>query len=129
MAVALNYKLTKRYRSMLARRKSIGQKYLKEFKDLPITLPTTQEGQIYQEFIIRVDDAWKFKAFMDSKGIETLVRDTITNHKMYEWYFGKLKLPNTDAMATSCVRLPQYPEMTDKEVNQVINAVKAFYKE
>lgn len=129
MAVALNHKLTKRYKGMLARRKAIGQKYLKAFKDLSIGLPTTQEGQIYQEFIIRVPDAWKFKAFMDSKGVETLVRDTITNHKMYEWYFGPLKLPITDALATSCVRLPAYPEMTDKEVDAVINAVREFYQE
>lgn len=128
MAVALNHKLTKCYRGMLERRQAICQRYLREFNDLPMTLPTVQEGQIYQEMIIRVDDSWKFKAFMDSKGVETLVRDTTPNHKMYSWYFGKLDLPITDAMAKSCVRLPCYPEMTEAEVNTVVHAVKAYYR-
>ena len=127
MAAVLNIKLTKYYRGMLARRKKICKKYIEVFKKLPIGLPTEQPEQIYQEMIIRVPDAWKFKAFMDSQGVEVLVRDTVTNHKMYEWYFGKISLPVSEAMATSAVRIPCYPEMTEEEVNTVIEAVKKFY--
>lgn len=127
MAVALDFKLKNVYRWMLARRKKIYQTYAKAFKDLPFKLPTTQPGQIYQEIIVRVDDAEKFKAHMTKCGVEVLVRDTITNHKKYEWYFGPLSLPVTEAMATSAVRLPSYPELKDSEVNAVINAVRSYY--
>lgn len=128
MAVALDHKLRFRYRGMLARRKAICQGYDKAFKDLPLTPPSRQPGQIYQEYIVRVDDAEKFKVFMTKQGVEVLVRDTVTNHKKYEWYFGPLSLPVTDAMATSAVRLPSYPELRDDEVKKVIKAVRAYFE-
>ena len=127
MGEFLNIKLTKYYRGMLARRKAIAMRYLKAFKGLPLILPTVQSGQIFQEFIVRIDDAYKFRDFMAKQGVETLVRDVTPNHKMYEWFFGPISLPVTESMATSAVRIPQYPEMTDKEVEMVIAAVKKYY--
>lgn len=127
MGAALDHKLKYCYRGMLARRKKICQKYTKAFRGLPLTLPTQQPGQIYQEYIVRVDDAEKFKSHMTKEGVEVLVRDTVTNHKKYEWYFGPLNLPLTDAMATSAVRLPSYPELLDKEVDLVIKAVGNYF--
>ena len=38
--------------------------------DLPIGLPEQQDEQIYQEYIIRIDDMWGFKEYMDRQGIE-----------------------------------------------------------
>ena len=128
MAEFLNIKLTKYYRGMLARRKAIYKRYAKAFKDLPLKLPTTQPGQIFQEIIVRVDNADKFKAHMEKNGVEVLVRDTVTNHKKYEWFFGPLPLPVTEGMAMSAVRLPSYPELKDKEVEIVIEAVRFYFE-
>ena len=125
-AAVLNVKI-KHYPEMLRRRKQIGQMYNKGLKDLPIQLPIQQEGQIYQEFIISIPDMKEFKKHMDSKGIELLIRDTTPNHVMYEWYFGKLSLPVTERHAISSVRLPTYPELTDKEVKEIIKAIQEYY--
>jgi dTDP-4-amino-4,6-dideoxygalactose transaminase len=125
-AAVLNVKL-KYYPAMLRRRREICMKYNEAFKGL-LDLPIQQKDQIYQEYIINVPKMWEFKKFMDDKGVELLIRDTTPNHKMYEWYFGKVKLPVTEKIATQAVRLPTYPELTDKEVNYIINCVKEYYE-
>jgi len=129
-AAVLNIKL-KLYPGMIKRRREISMRYnkgLKALEDLGlIELPIQQKEQIYQEYIIRLKDMWKFKKFMDKKGIELLIRDTTPNHKMYEWYFGKLSLPITEAHATASVRLPTYPELTNDEVNKIIVATWQFF--
>jgi dTDP-4-amino-4,6-dideoxygalactose transaminase len=128
-ASVLNIKI-KLYPEMLKRRKAIGMMYNKGLKHLQdkIQLPIQYDGQIYQEYIIKIPDMYKFKAFMDQKGIELLIRDVVPNHKTYEWYFGKVDLPVTDKHATSSVRLPTYPELTNLEVRTIIKAINEFFK-
>lgn len=130
-AAVLNIKI-KYYPAMLKRRRQIGMMYNKGLAHLEkkglIKLPLQQPEQIYQEYIVKIDDMWKFKAFMDKKGIELLIRDTTPNHKMYARFFPKnLKLPITDSHATSSVRLPTYPELRNDEVKTIIAAINEFY--
>lgn len=132
MATVLNIKL-KHYPAMLKRRQEIGMRYNAGLMNLSdrgfITLPIQQREQIYQEFIIRVKDTKKFKKFMDTKGIELLIRDTTPNHITYARFFpADLKLPVTEAHARTSVRLPTYPELRDDEVEKIIKAVNEFYE-
>jgi dTDP-4-amino-4,6-dideoxygalactose transaminase len=126
-AAVLNIKL-KYYNDLLKNRKRVGEMYNKAFKDLPLTLPTIQEGQIYQEYIVRVDDAYKFKKFMEDRGIEVLVRDVIPNHKLKGLGLEHFNLPVTESMAKSAVRLPSYPELKNEEVREIIRVVKEYYE-
>lgn len=131
-AAVLDIKL-KYYPAMLERRKEIGEMYNDGFLLLAvrekIRIPIQQPGQIYQEYIIEIPDMYKFKEFMDQKGIELLIRDVTPNHIMYERFFPKnLKLPVTERLATSSVRLPTYPELRNDEVIKIIKAVNEFYE-
>jgi len=127
-AAILNIKL-KYYPEMLKRRREIGMMYnegLKNIKD--IKLPLQQKDQIYQEYIIRVPDIWKFKDCMENeKGVELLIRDTTPNHLLKGLNLEHFNLPVTEKMAAEIVRLPFYPELTNEEVNYVIDCVKDFY--
>lgn len=125
-AAVLNIKI-KHYPKMLKRRKQIARMYNTGLYGLPIKLPIQYDGQIYQEYIVEVSDVWAFKSSMDKKGIEVLIRDTTPNHKMYEWYFGKLSLPITEKLAVGSVRLPIYPELKDIEVRTIIKAINTYY--
>ena len=126
-AAVLNVKI-KYYPAMLKRRREIGMMFNEGLKDIKqIQLPLQQEGQIYQEFIIKIPDMWKFKEYMDKRGIELLIRDTTPNHVLYKKDFPNLKLPITERHATSSVRLPTYPELTDFEVVEIIKAIRDFY--
>ncbi len=112
---------------MLKRRREIGMMYNEGLMQLAeigkIQLPHQQTDQIYQEYIIKIPDMYKFKKFMDKKGIELLIRDTTPNHITYKRFFQKgLSLPVTEDLATSSVRLPTYPELTNQEVKTIIKA-------
>ena len=125
-AAVLNVKF-KYYPAMLRRRREIGMMYNNGLKNLPCVLPIQQPKQIYQEYIIKVKDMWKFKKYMDRKGVELLIRDTVPNHKLNGLGMGHFNLPITERIAVESVRLPIYPELTDKEVKYVINCVRKFY--
>jgi hypothetical protein len=125
-AAILNVKF-KYFPWILKRRRQIGMMYNKGLKGLPCGLPLQQPKQVYQEFIIRPDDAIKFREFMKKKGIEVLVRDTTPNHKLKGLGLEHFNLPITERMAGEAVRLPTFPELTDKEVNQIIKAVREYY--
>jgi dTDP-4-amino-4,6-dideoxygalactose transaminase len=124
-AAVLNIKL-KYYPQMLKRRKEICMKYNKGLEGLLMELPLQQDGQIYQEYIIRVPDMWGFKRYMDSKGIELLIRDTTPNHKLPGLKLN-FDLPVTDNLAVESVRLPTYPELTNKEVDYIIDSIQEYY--
>lgn len=126
-AAVLSIKL-KHYPAMLKRRRQIGMMYNKGLKDLPIELPIQQDEQIYQEYIIKIPDMWKFKEYMDEQGIELLIRDTTPNHKLLGLGLEHFNLPITDALATSSVRLPTYPELTNLEIKTIIKAIRKFYE-
>ena len=101
--------------------------YNEGLKNLPISLPIQQKGQIYQEYIICISDMQKFKKHMDKKGIELLIRDVIPNHKVLGYELEHFNLPVTDYLAAHSVRLPTYPELYDHEVNKIISAIREFY--
>jgi dTDP-4-amino-4,6-dideoxygalactose transaminase len=125
-AAILNIKI-KYYPAMLRRRREIGMMYNKGLKGLPCVLPVQQPKQIYQEYIIKMKDMWKFKKFMDENGVELLIRDTVPNHKLKGLGMEYFNLPITEKIAVESVRLPTYPELTDKEVNYVIKTIRKFY--
>ncbi|MFH1894500.1 MAG: DegT/DnrJ/EryC1/StrS family aminotransferase, partial [Patescibacteria group bacterium] len=125
-AAILNIKF-KYYPAMLKRRREIGMMYNKGLKNLPCVLPIQQLRQIYQEYIIKVKDMRRFKKYMDKKGVELLIRDTIPNHKLKGLGMDRFSLPVTERIAGESVRLPTYPELTDREVAYVINCAKEFY--
>ena len=129
-AAILNIKL-KYYPEMLKRRREIGMMYnegLKSIKD--IKLPLQQTDQIYQEYIISVLDIWKLKDYMENeKNIELLIRDTTPNHLLKGLNLEHFDLPVTEKMAKEIMRLPLYPELTNKQVEYVTDCIRNFFRE
>lgn len=111
---------------ILSRRAKICKRYDKEFRKLGISVPVQQKEQVYQEFILKIPNVKKFKAFMDKKGVELLIRDTTPNHKMYP-ELSHFKLPVTERMAGEAVRIPTYPWLKDTEVGYIIRCIKEYY--
>lgn len=125
-AALLNVKW-KYYPGLLARRRQIADMYCDGLKDLPLRLPEYEDGDVIQEFIIRLTDRENFKAFMDNKGIETLIRETTPNHKVKLLGLDHYNLPVTESISHDAVRLPAYPELYDSEVHEIIAAIREFY--
>ncbi len=132
-AAMLNVKW-KYYPQMLERRKEIANLYLEGLKDLPIRLPSYGEGDVIQEFIIRLDHCLghedvraDFKKFMDEKGIELLIRETTPNHKVKLLGLDHYSLPVTENISNDACRLPCYPELLNEEIAYIISSIKEFY--
>ena len=128
-AALLNVKW-KYFDELLARRKEIAGMYCEGMKDLPIKLPTYTDGDVIQEFIIRIgnsEERASFKEFMDAKGIELLIRETTPNHKVKDLGLDHFNLPVTENISTDAVRLPSYPELTNEEVLEIISSIREFY--
>ena len=124
-AAVLNLRL-KYFPERLARRKEIAEKYDEAFKELPIVLPVKQEGRVYQDYVCRLEEPEKLRDFLREKGIGTLGVGLIPNHK-----YPKLKLdfnlPKTDRYLRTQIRLPISPDLTEEEVDYIIENVKKYF--
>jgi dTDP-4-amino-4,6-dideoxygalactose transaminase len=65
---------------------------------------------------------------MDTKGIELLIRETTPNHKVKDLGLDHFNLPVTENISKDACRLPCYPELTDDEIDEIINAIHEFYQ-
>jgi dTDP-4-amino-4,6-dideoxygalactose transaminase len=129
-AAILNVKF-KYYEDFLMNRRLIAGHYCDGLKGLPLKLPEYGVEDVVQEFIIRIgsdEERKRFKEFMDSKGIEILIRETTPNHKVKDLGLDHFDLPVTENISTDAVRLPCYPELYESEVSYIIESIKEFYK-
>lgn len=128
-AAILNVKI-KYYDEFLARRREIADMYCKGLEGLPLRLPIYGEEDVVQEFIIRIrsdEERTKLKEFLDTKSIEVLIRETTPNHKVKDLGLEHFNLPITESISLDACRLPCYPELTNEEVEYIINSIKEFY--
>ena len=115
----------------LARRKEIASKYLQAFKEkTPLNLPVEQPGRVWQDFIVRFrtgNEKDDFLTFLKGAGIGFLGHNLRCNHK-YSALGLDFSLPKTEEYVAMQVRLPCNPDLTDDEVNYIVEKVTAFYK-
>ena len=112
---------------IIARREKVARAYQEAFKDLPLGLPSEQEGRTWQEYHLRVSTREEFADFLMKKGIETLTRDSVPNHKMEGLGLSHWNLPVTERLAKEILRLPLHEWLTANEIKYVIKCVKEFY--
>ncbi|MCK9301439.1 MAG: DegT/DnrJ/EryC1/StrS family aminotransferase [Bacteroidales bacterium] len=110
-------------------RKQVAARYLLEIRHPGIQLPlVTDRGQhVYHIFPIRCSRRDALQAFLESRGIQTLIHYPIPPHKQAcykEWH--NLSLPITEQIHREELSLPLSPVMTREEIDQVIAAVNAF---
>ena len=128
-AAVLNVKLKYLERD-LARRKEIADYYNQVLKALPIGLPVNRPGRIWQDYIIRAKDKQERNAlamFLRSEHkIETLQTDT-PNHLYPGLGLDHFKLPVTERITDTSLRIPCNHFMTLREAGYVADAIKHFY--
>mgnify|MGYP001568891966 CR=1 FL=1 len=127
-AAFLNVKF-KTIKFILERRKEIALKYNEAFRDLTVKIPHDQEDRIWQEYHLRVLMREDFAKFLKNKGIETLTRDSVPNHKMKGLELSHFNLPITEKLATQVIRLPLHEHLKDNEVEYIIKNVKEYFKQ
>lgn len=110
----------------IERRKEIAQMYDQGLRDVPgLKLPTSQT---YQDYILRAPRRDELAKFLEEKGVEVLVRETVPNHLQKELGLSHFKLPNTERFAKEKIRLPIVPELSNEQVEYVIGCIQEFYQ-
>ena len=114
------------------RRRRIATAYAEAFKDLEwMTTPSEAPGRhhVFHLYVAQVPDRESFQDHLRALGIETLIHYPVPIHRQpaYEELFSQAELlPVTDEEASRRVSLPIYPELTDAQINQVIDAVRSW---
>lgn len=111
----------------LARRKEIAERYDRELKHLPISLPVKQQGRVYQDYVILAKAPKELADFLRSEGVGTLGVGLVPNHK-YPRLKLNFNLPNTEEYLKRQIRIPCNPELSDEEQTHVIQKLNEFFK-
>lgn len=114
------------------RRREIASKYLQHIEPPEwLKLPTVGKtsNPVWHLFVVRVSERDEFQARMNEQGIGTSINYPKALHQLpcYAYMGHKLgDFPCAETLASSCVSLPIFPEMTTTEVESVIEAVNSF---
>jgi dTDP-4-amino-4,6-dideoxygalactose transaminase len=99
----------------------------------PLFLPAVcQEGHVYNQFVIQVRDPKTrdpFRKHLESQGISVRVYYPISLHlqKCFShWGYRNGDLPNSEHANRVTLALPIFPELTEPQQQQAVDAMKAF---
>jgi len=118
----------------IKKRRVIANMYnegLKCVKEINLPVPPDDSGpyyDVYQNYVIRVKDRDALRAYLAKKKIETLAKWIIPNHFQSGLGLNDFKLPKTETISKEVISLPMYPELTDEQIEYVIECVRNFYK-
>lgn len=111
------------------RRQEIAAYYLKNINNKKIILPNSSENNehVWHLFVIRTNNRNELQAYLQEKGIQTLIHYPIPPHKQ-EAYKGlnNVSLPITELIHQEVLSLPISPVMTDEEVIEITEALNTY---
>jgi dTDP-4-amino-4,6-dideoxygalactose transaminase len=129
-AAILNVKI-KYLDDWIKRRRQIAENYnakLDKINGIKIPFMDGDERfDVFQNYVLGAEKRNELFNFLKEKGVETLIKDSVPNHKHKELKLNHFSLPITERLAGEVISLPMYPELTDEQVKYVINCVKEFY--
>lgn len=116
-------------------RRALAGVYNQGLAGVSLRLPSELPGfrHVYQFYVVETDHRDGLQAFLNLRGIETLVHHplAIHQHEGYPWgqsaRIGSV-LTHTERSVTRVLSLPIYPELTNDEVNYVIESVCEWNK-
>ncbi|MBL0048723.1 MAG: DegT/DnrJ/EryC1/StrS family aminotransferase [Bacteroidetes bacterium] len=115
------------------RRRAIAGMYREGLKNLPLYLPTDTEKEhsVYHTFIIQSERRDALMKFLSEQGIDTKIHYPVPIHlQKAASYLGYKKgdFPVTEKQCETILSLPVFPQLTDEEVNYVIEKINLFFK-
>lgn len=113
------------------RRREIAKKYLNEINNPRIKFQKVVEGGkgVYHLFVIKVKDREKFINHLEKFGIGYSIHYPKPIHlqKAYEFLnYREGSLPVSEELSRTVISIPLFPEMTDEEVDYVINVINDY---
>lgn len=107
------------------RRKEIAHYYDASFADLPLRLPPMRG--VFHQYVVRHMNRDTFRAKLAERGVQTLIHYPTPPHlqpAMVGLGFNQGDFPVAERMAKECLSLPVGPQLTDEQVEYVVQAVQ-----
>ena len=111
------------------RRREIATAYSTQIKNDALWLPAIGgEDYVAHLYVVRTQHRLSLQAHLRLQEIASDIHYPIpdTKQSVFKSRFANISLPNTELLAEEVITLPCYPEMTDVDVQQVINAVNSW---
>jgi len=129
-AALLNMKFNY-FEQWIKRRRTIAGMYDAGLLGIPGLIPhPVSDGDffdVYQNYVIRHERRDDLVAHLRNSGIEVLISWQKPVHQQKALGLDHFNLPVTERISAEVISLPMYPELTDEEVQYVIEAVKKFF--
>lgn len=129
-AAFLDVKL-KKLPMWIVRRKEIAEKYRQALCDIPdLLLPHYDKpgfDHIYQNYTLRSKQGNEFSEYMKANGVEILTQFRKPYYKHEGLKLVDRGFPETEALSREVCSLPMNVEITDEEIDYVIQVVRSFY--
>jgi len=117
------------------RRRQIAAIYTEGLKATGLHLPTETPGyrHVYHLYVIETEKRDEMLKYLNDAGIDAKTHYPIAIHQQEGYPWGKpadlhVSLPLTERSAARVISLPMFPELTDAEVEYVIDTVRAWEK-
>ncbi len=112
-------------------RTSIANRYLNSIKNSYIILPRVCKDvtSVWHQFVIRTRNRGDLISFLNNRGINTLVHYPVPPHLSQAYKYlniGYGQLPITEKYSNEVLSLPLYNEMTNEEIEFVINTLNEW---
>jgi len=112
-----------------ARRRDIAARYTERLAGMPgliVPVVIADAHPVWHLYVVRLADRERIQKQLSRDGIQTMIHYPIPPHRQRA-YAGKtaskMRLPHTEQAADQVLSLPMWPEMTDAEVDNVIDAL------
>ncbi len=113
------------------RRREIADFYLKNIKNEKIILPALSENvkHVFHLFVVRTKERDTLKQHFEKNEIGVAIHYPFPIHLQKAYGFLNYKagdFPNSEKAASEILSLPMFPELTNEELNQVVEIANAF---
>lgn len=129
-AAVLNVKL-RYFAKWVKRRQEIARQYYRRLSGIPSLklphFPQKHYEDVYQNYVIQTKKRDQLKAYLERKGIETLISWPAPLYRYQELQLPAISLPITEQVCKEVLSLPLHPELSDREVSYVVNTIKNFF--
>lgn len=130
-AAVLRVKLT-HLAQATQRRQQIAQYYDRAFADLDLITPKTHPDceAVYHLYVIRTPERDALKAWLAQHNIIAGIHYPLPAHRhpVYRERYADVHLPVTERLATEILSLPVYPELSDAQLDRVIQTVRRYWR-
>ena len=112
-----------------AKRRAIAKRYCTEINNPLIILPDYCEDHVFHLFVIRCSRRKQLQEHLQKQGVKTAVHYPVPLH-MQEAYkalgYDKGTFPVSEMLANEILTVPLFPEMTNNEIEHVIEKINTF---